>query len=332
MSSLPHVVVLGTGGTITGVAAATDVQGYQAGVLSIADVLSDIPELADVAKVSSEQLFNVDSVEVDVPQLLLIARSVDAHLSRDDVDAVVITHGTDTLEETAFFLNLVVPSAKPIVVVGAMRPADARSADGPKNLIDAIAVAASPAAHGQGVLVVFGEEVFSGRDVMKQHVAHTGAFGSPFGALGEVVGTTPRFYRAVTRRHDVTSAFSIRDIVGDSLPAVEVVYSHADMPLSILDAVVESGARGLVHVGPGGGNIPTRVIDWLDDARTRGLAIVRAARVPGGVISRNGVLPDDVHGWVAADDLTPAKARLLLALALTKTADVDEIQALVWGH
>ena len=332
MTALPHVVVLGTGGTITGVAAVTELQDYQAGVLSIADVLSDIPELSDIAKVSSEQLFNIDSVEVDVPQLLAIARSVDAHLSRDDVDAIVITHGTDTLEETAFFLNLVVPSTKPIVVVGAMRPADARSADGPKNLIDAIAVAASPAAHDQGVLVVFGEEVFAGRDVMKQHVAHTGAFGSPFGALGEVVGTTPRFYRAVTRRHTATSAFSIRDLAGTTLPAVEVVHSHADMPLSILDAVLDSGAAGLVHVGPGGGNIPSRVVDWLDGARAGGLAVVRAARVPGGVIGRNGVLPDDVHGWVAADDLTPPKARLLLALALTQTTDVSAIQSLIWAH
>ena len=332
MSSLAHVVVLGTGGTITGSAAATDEQGYQSAVWTIADVLAGIPELDAIARLSSEQLYQLDSVEMDVARMLEIARRVDHYLSREEVDAVVITHGTDTLEETAFFLNLVIPSDKPVVLVGSMRPADAVSADGPKNLIDAIAVAASPAAKAQGVLVVFGEEVFSGRDVMKQHVAHTGAFGSPFGALGEVVGARPRFYRQVTRRHTTTSAFSIRDLDEMAgLPAVEIAYTHADIPLSILDAIPASGARGLVHVGPGGGNISERVVDWLDSVRDR-LVVMRAARVPGGVISRNGTLPDDKHGWVACDDLTPPKARLLLALALTKTTDVGEIQALVWGH
>ncbi|HNN33908.1 MAG TPA: asparaginase, partial [Ottowia sp.] len=244
--------------------------------------------------------------------------------ARDDVDGVVITHGTDTLEESAYFLHLTVRSAKPIVLTGAMRPATALAADGPANLLHAVAVAAHPSSAGRGVLVVMNEEIHSARDVSKVHAARLDAFASPHGPLGLVAQGAPRWYRALTRPHTTGSAFDIGAL--DALPLVGVVASHGNMRAEIYDAWLALGARAIVHAGFGGGTVPEYLKAPLASLRARGVLLVRASRAAAGVLVRNANADDDAHGWVVTDDQNAPRARLLTALALTHTQDPLAVQ------
>ncbi|MGL5405907.1 MAG: asparaginase [Propionibacteriaceae bacterium] len=330
MTLLPHIVVLGTGGTIAGSRCAATDQDYAAAISGVEALLDAVPELSSLARLSAEQLFQLDSVEMDLTHMIALARRVDELLKDDDVDAVVITHGTDTMEESAFLLHLVINSDKPVVFLGSMRPADAISADGPDNLLDAVAVAAHPTSRNRGVLVVFDDQVHSARDVTKVSTTRTDAFRSPHGALAEVVEGAPRWVRGLTRRHTTTSAFNIDDLA--AMPRVEVIMTHPEMPLELLDALAAAGTKGVIHIGAGNGNISTPVMKHLDYLASRGMTIVRASQVHTGIVTRNGAVPDDKHGFVAADDHNPAHARLLLALALTETCDSHQIQQLFWTH
>lgn len=325
--SLPHVVVVGTGGTIAGSSAATTAKHYQAGVVTVEDLLAAVPQVGELAAVTCEQLCQIDSVEMDLPLQLRLVRRVAELTDRQDVDAVLVTHGTDTLEESAYLLHLLVPSDKPVVVVGAMRPADAPGADGPSNLLNAVRVAAHPSSRGLGTLVVAGEEIHSARDVRKEHTSRVDAFGSLNGPLGEVAGGVPRYAHGPSRLHGRASAFDLEALAGlDDLPPVEVLVTRAGLPGSIVDAVVATGARGLVHVGPGAGNVPEGVARALDRARAAGVVVVRSTRVAWGTVARGGAVDDAGHDFVAAGDLGPYKARVLLALALAVTDDTARIQ------
>lgn len=328
--TLPHVVVVGTGGTIAGQRKAAQGSAYAAAVTGINELLDAVPELRDLARLSAEQVFQVDSTEMRIDDMLTLARRVQSLLEQDDVDAVVVTHGTDTMEESAFLLNLVIDSPKPIVFLGSMRPADALSADGPDNLFDAVALAAHPDSVGQGVLVAFDDQILPARDVTKTNTVRTDAFRSPYGPLGEMLDGRPHFVRRVARRHTTHSAFRLSEL--GALPRVDQVRTYADLPLEVLDAFAAAGAQGLVHVGPGNGNISRPVLAKLDELVARGIVVVRSSRVGAGVVTRNGAGSDDAHGFVAADDHNPGKARILLALALTQTRDPLEIQALFWEH
>ncbi|WP_168582143.1 asparaginase [Gephyromycinifex aptenodytis] len=329
--SRPGVVILGTGGTIAGSTAAALGHHYTAGVLSIEELLASAPGLADIAQLRCQQLFSLDSVELDLPRQLQLARRVAQIAADPDVDGVVITHGTDTMEESAYLLHLLVGTDKPVVLTGAMRPADAPGADGPANILDAVTVAASPAAHGLGTLVVFGGAVHSGREVSKRISSRLDAFDSFHGPLGDVSEQGLLLYGRPARRFGADSAFELASLP-ESLPSVELLLSHPDMPASICRAILDSGAAGIVHAGPGGGNVATPVARMLDEARERGVVVVRSSRVGAGVVARNGAVSDTEHGWVAAGDLNPFKARVLLALALTQTSDVATIQRLFDTH
>ncbi len=322
MPRMPRVVVLGTGGTISG-AAAVD-HAYRAAVAPVADLVAALPGLDRVADVETIQVSQIDSVDMDDAGVLAVARAADAVLRRSDVDGVVITHGTDTMEETAFVLHLTVRSPKPMVLVGSMRPADAISADGPANLLDGIRVAADPGSAGRGSLVVLGEQVHSGRDVCKTNTTRPDAFTSPHGALGRVSARGVVWQRELCTRHTVTSPFDITRI--DALPRVESVLTRPDYPLEALAALRDAGAQGLVHVGPGDGNIPTRISEWIASEAGRGLVVVRASRVSGGFVTRNGALSDDRLGTIASGAHDAPKARLLLALALGRATDRARIQ------
>lgn len=328
--NLPQVVVIGTGGTIAGRRSAAHGNEYASAVTAIDDIVAAVPGIERLADVRAEQLFQVDSVNMSLPMMIQLARRVDELLQADEVAGIVVAHGTDTLEESAFLLNLVINSDKPVVLCGSMRPADAISADGPDNLYDAIAVAAHPRSVSRGVLVAFDDQVFAARDVRKANTTRTDAFQSPYGALGEVVDSVPRFVRTVTRAHTTSSAFSIDDL--GNLPRVETIHTHPEMSPLVLDALVDAGVAGLVHVGPGNGNISTPILAKLDELTRRGVIVVRASRVGSGVVTRNGAGNDDAHGFVAADDHTAPKARILLSLALTKTHEPKEIQRLFWQH
>ncbi len=323
---LPHVTILATGGTIAGTAAAsTATVGYKAATVGVAELIAAVPELATVAHVTGEQVFQIASENMTPAHWLILARRVNELLTRDDVAGVVITHGTDTLEETAYFLDLVVKSAKPVVLVGAMRPSTAISADGPMNLFNAVALAASPDAVGRGVMVCMNDRIDAARDVTKTDTTALDTFRSPeLGMLGFMQRGRPAFYRTLTRAHTTATEFDVKDL--HELQNVGIALAYAGSGRVAIDALVAAGAKGIVNAGVGDGSLSVEAKAALVEARKRGIVVVRASRIPGGPVVRDGEADDDALDFVVADNLSPQKARILLALALTRTTDTREIQ------
>jgi L-asparaginase len=312
--ALPRIAVLATGGTIAGSAAdAANTSGYQAGVVGVDRLLEAVPALSGVAQIQPEQVASIDSKDMALALWATLAQRVNALLASDDIDGVVITHGTDTLEETAYLLHLTVKSTKPVVLTAAMRPSSALSADGPLNLLNAVTVAASPAAQGQGVLVAFNNRIHSARDVVKTSTYAVDAFQSPeVGALGWVQDGRVEFQRKVVRPHTVDTEF----VIGTKWPNVEIVVSYAGASRIGVDALVAAGVRGIVVAGTGNGSIHASVQQALADAVSQGVVVVRSSRVGSGHVMRNGAASDDALGFVTAGSLNPYKARVLLMLAL----------------
>eukprot|EP01037_Dinobryon_pediforme_P003162 gene3162-3202_t len=327
----PNVVVLATGGTIAGAgASAANSATYAAAKVPVDKLLAGLPELANVAKVSGEQVFQIASESFTNEHLLRLGQRVSALAKQADVDGIVITHGTDTLEETAYFLNLTVRTNKPIVVVGSMRPGTALSADGALNLYDAVTVAASKDAAGKGVLVTMNDEIQSGRDVSKTINIKTEAFKSQWGPLGMVVEGKNYWFRAPVKRHTTNSEFNIDDI--KALPAVDIVYGYGNMNTTGIEAYGKAGVKALIHAGTGNGSVAAQAVDSLKALRGQGVQIIRSARVPDGFVLRNAEQPDDKYDWVVAHDLRPQKARILAMVALTKTNDSKELQRIFWEY
>jgi len=325
--ALPRIAVVATGGTIAGAAPdATQTTGYQAGVIGVEQLLAAVPGLGAIARVHAEQIASIDSKDMTPALWTQLARRVNALLASDDVDGVVITHGTDTLEETAYLLHLSVDSTKPVVLTAAMRPASALSADGPLNLLNAVTVAAHAAAAGQGVLVAFNNRIHCARDVTKVSTSAVDAFQSPeVGALGWVQDGRVEFQRRALRAHTVDAELA----VVDAWPAVEIVASYAGASRVTVDALVASGVRGIVVAGTGNGSIHATLQQALAEAAAQGVAVVRASRVGSGHVMRNGAATDDALGFVAAGTLNPYKARVLLMLALAAgRSDAAALQAL----
>lgn len=319
--ALPRIAVLATGGTIAGAAAdATNTSGYQAGVVGVDRLLAAVPALAGVARIAPEQIASVDSKDMTMSLWSTLAQRIDALLAADDIDGIVVTHGTDTLEETAYFLHLTIRSAKPVVLTAAMRPASALSADGPLNLLNAVTVAAHADARGRGVLVAFNNRIHSARDVAKTSTYAVDAFQSAeIGALGWVQDGRVEFQRGVVRAHTFASEFAAGLSAlsnGAAWPQVEIVGSYAGVSPIAVDAMLNAGVRGIVVAGTGNGSIHAALMPALTDAVSRGVAVVRASRVGSGHVMHNGAAPDDVLGFVSAGSLNPYKARVLLMLAL----------------
>ncbi|QTN28104.1 asparaginase [Rhodoferax sp. AJA081-3] len=327
----PNVVVLATGGTIAGAgASAINSATYAAAKVPVDKLLAGLPELSNVANVKGEQVFQIASESFTNDNLLTLGRRVSALVKQADVDGVVVTHGTDTLEETAYFLNLVIHTNKPIVVVGSMRPGTALSADGALNLLNAVTVAASKDAAGKGVLVTMNDEIQSGRDVSKSVNIKTEAFKSQWGALGMVVEGKNYWFRAPVKRHTAQSEFNIDSI--STLAAVDIVYSYGNVPRTLFDAAGKSGIQALIHGGPGNGSVADRIVPALQELRQQGIQVIRSSRVPDGFVLRNAEQPDDKYDWVVAHDLKPQKARILAAVALTQTRDTKELQRIFWQY
>ena len=327
----PNVVVLATGGTIAGAgASAANSATYAAAQVPVDKLLAGLPELANVAKVSGEQVFQIASESFTNEHLLRLGQRVSALAKQADVDGIVITHGTDTLEETAYFLNLTVRTTKPIVVVGSMRPGTALSADGALNLYDAVTVAASKDAAGKGVLVTMNDEIQSGRDVSKTINIKTEAFKSQWGPLGMVVEGKNYWFRAPVKRHTTQSEFNIDDIT--SLPSVEIVYSYGNVQPTAVQALAAAGAKAIIHAGTGNGSVANRMVEPLRQVQAQGVTIVRSSRVPYGFVLRNAEQPDDKYDWVVAHDMRPEKARILTMLALAKGANTKELQRMFWEY
>jgi glutamin-(asparagin-)ase len=327
----PGVVILATGGTIAGAGASvTNSATYQAAKVPVDKLIAGIPELANVADVRGEQTFQIASESFTNDKLVQLAKRI-SQLAKDPaVDGVVVTHGTDTLEETSFFLNLVVKTDKPIVVVGSMRPGSAMSADGMLNLYNAVVVAGSADARGKGVLVTMNDEIQSGRDVTKRINIRTDAFSSQWGALGMVVEGKNYWFRAPVKRHTLQSEFNIDSI--DTLPEVQIAYGAGNMTPEIYKAAVKSGAKAVIHAGTGNGSVANYMVDTLRSIRSEGVHIIRSSRVGDGFVLRNSEQPDDKHDWVVAHDLNPQKAKILAAVALTKTNDSKELQRIFWEY
>lgn len=329
---LPNVTILATGGTIAGSGAtSTTTVGYTAATVGVQRLIAAVPELAKVANVSGEQVFQIASENMSNEHWLTLAKRVNVLLAQPTVDGIVITHGTDTLEETAYFLNLVVKSKKPVVVVGAMRPSTAISADGPINLYNSVLLAGSPEAVGKGVLVAMNDQIMAARDVTKANTSTLDTFRTPeLGMLGYIQGNKPFFYRQGLRKHTVETEFDIANL--QALPEVEVVYGHANVGPVAVNAFVAAGAKGIIHAGVGDGSLAAKVVPALKDARTKGVIVVRASRVGQGILARNGEANDDQLDFVVSDTLNAQKARILLMLALTKTASTKDIQRMFYTY
>ncbi|VVE46148.1 L-asparaginase [Pandoraea aquatica] len=324
---LPRIALLATGGTIAGSAAdATRTAGYQAGALGVQDLLAAVPALGNVAHIHAEQVAQIDSKDMSVSLWQKLAARVNALLAQPDVAGAVITHGTDTLEETAYYLHLTINSRKPVVMTAAMRPATALSADGPLNLLNAVRVATDPISAGRGVMVAINNQIHCARDVIKTSTYKVDAFHSPeIGVIGWVQDERVAFQREPLQYHTVESEF-----VGLSgeLPAVEVVSSYAGVSRIAVDALVEAGVQGIVVAGTGNGSLHSLLQQALAEAVQRGVTVVRASRVGSGHVMHNGAAPDDQYGFVSTGNLHPYKARVLLMLALQAGVPRERMQSL----
>ena len=322
---LPRVIILATGGTIAGAGAASDRAGYTAGKIPIDDLIGGIPTIKKVANITGEQIASVGSQDMTVDIWKKLAIRINEINKNKEAEGIVITHGTDTQEETAYFLDLVLTGDKPVVLTGSMRPATAISADGPKNLYDAITIAASPKSIGRGVLVSFNEGIYDARDVMKLSTTKTNAFGSPnTGPVGQAYDGRVEYYLKSER--EVKPNQPITLTADTKLPRVDIVYMYADAPPDEIDMLVSKKVDGIVIAGVGNGNFNKAYTDAVKRAVAAGIIVCRASRTPSGRVVLHDEINDEELGTIVSDDLTPQKARILLMLGLTKTKDKKQLQ------
>src|SRR3954453_17000854 len=323
-ADLPTVVVLATGGTIAG-AAESDVQAaYSRGQVGVDQLLNAVPQAKKLANMRGEQISNIGSQDMNDQVWIKLATRINELLAQPDVAGGGITHGTETIEETAYFLNLVIKSKKPVVLTASMRPSTALSADGPLNFFNAVAVAANKDAAGRGVLVGVNDWIHGPASLTKASPAAVQTFLSPIrGLIGTVAYGESEFYRGPVGRNTADSEFSLDGVT--TLPRVDIVMAHENMDGALIDAAVASGARGLVIAGVGNGNMTKAAVDALGAQSKKGIVCVRSSRVPTGRVGRNVEVKDDELGLVASLELNPQKARVLLRLALTMTKDTKQI-------
>ncbi|BBO68814.1 L-asparaginase 2 [Desulfosarcina alkanivorans] len=324
-------MILATGGTIAGSAESGTQAGYTSGRVAVDTMIAAVPGLPAIARIQGEQVANVGSQDMTFAIMIDLADRINTLLGDGVADGVVVTHGTDTMEETAYFLNLTVRSKKPVVLTGSMRPATAVSADGPLNLYNAVAVAADPDAAGRGTLVVMNDRIHGAHSLTKSNTTSVETFISPInGLIGTVNYGTTEYFRRPVRRHTCQSEFSLTGVT--SLPRVDIIYACADMPADLVDGSVERGARGIVIAGDGNGNMNAATVERAARAAKKGILIVRSSRVPTGKVGRNVEIDDDHLRFIASDELNPAKARILLMLALLNKRSREEIQRLFYAY
>jgi len=321
----PNIVILATGGTIAGAAATGTQAGYTPGAVGIDTMVAGVPGITDLASIKGEQISNVGSQDMSFQILLTLAKRINELAKSPGVDGFVITHGTDTMEESAFFLNLTVKTDKPVVMVGSMRPSTAVSADGPLNLYNAVGVAADPQAKGRGVLVVMNDWIHGAHSLTKTSTTAVQTFMSPVrGLVGTANYGKNDFYTTPQWKHTTQTEFDISQVT--QIPRVDLIMAYLDMPGDPIDAAVAAGAKGIVIAGVGNGNMTKAAVTAAANAVKKGVVVVRSSRVVTGNVGRNVELNDDQLGFIASDELNPQKSRILLSLALLKPHTPAQVQ------
>ena len=322
----PRIAILATGGTIAGAQPDTSEPGYKAGSVSVDAILAAVPGLSDIAEFDGEQVANIGSQDMNDAVWLKLARRINEIEAEGKIDGIVITHGTDTYEETAYFLNLMVKTDMPIVLVGSMRPSTAISADGPMNIYNGVVVATLPEARGRGVLAMMNDDLHYARRVTKTNTTHLDTMKSPNGGRAGTCDTGKcTLFGPTAKRHTTGSEFSLpADLT--ALPDVAIIYAHANLDDRLIKGAAAAGAKGIVVAGVGDGNMTQPALDALAELAKQGVVVVRSSRVGSGIVKRNVEVDDDKLGFVAAMDLNPQKARILLQAALLTTTDPTEIQ------
>jgi len=322
-SELKNIVILATGGTIAGTGEVGKTTNYKAGNLDINLLIDSVFNLDKIANIYCEQIVNVDSNDITINDWLTLVNRINELSKQSDIDGFVITHGTDTLEETAYFLDLTVKTNKPVVLTGAMRPSTATSADGPLNLYQAVALAANSLSKGQGAMVVFADGIYSGRNVQKVNTFKTNAFNSiELGCLGYMRDSIPYFFNKSIKPHTIDSQFDISGL--NKLPQVSIAYFNIDADPLIIEYLGER-SDGLVIAGAGCGTFSSAWLEKIIELEAKGVPVVRSSRTGSGIILKDSTI-DKSTNCIPGNTLAPPKARILLSLALTKTRDYSEIE------
>ena len=330
MADLPRVALIVTGGTIDSVGVdRLDLAWYiEAGKrLGEGELLERLPELDQVARVEEVPFRRIPSQAMTFKDWADLIQLIHDTFESDRADGVVITHGTNTLEETAYYLHLTLKTDKPVVIVGSMRPSSGLSADGYLNILNAVRVAGDPQSRGKGVLVVLNDTIHSARDVTKTATYRLETFqGRDLGPLGyaDADGRVLYYHRPV-RPHTTQTEFNLDDLP-EELPRVDIVVSYIGADGSAIDAAVAAGAKAIISAGTGAGRPTPGEDEAIDRAREKGVLICQSTRVGSGRTVQSPKAKE--RGDIGADNLVPWKARLLLTLGLTKTSDPQELQRL----
>ena len=318
--SRPKIVILATGGTIAGVGEAGRTEGYKPGSLTAEELLSAVPQLADVAEIEAIQVCNVNSDDITAEVWLTLANTINTMAADPDVKGFVITHGTDTMEETAYFLNLAVKTDKPVVLTGSMRPSTSISADGPMNLYESVCVAVSDEAVGQGVLIVFSDRIYAARSVTKTSTYSVMAIAAgETGSIGVIRDGAVFLYESPSTRHTTGSEFDVSGL--ETLPKVSVLYFSVDADPELL-RYAAGHSDGLVIAGAGAGEFSEK---WIEIINGLTIPVVISSRIDDGVITKDNLL---CKNTVAANSLPPQKAAVLLRLALAAEVSQERLEEL----
>lgn len=317
------IAIVATGGTIAGTGKQGKTVAYRAGEMNVDEIIQSIPMIQDIANIKEYQLMNIDSNEMNPQRWIELSRIINEIVQDEYIDGVVVTHGTDTLDETAYFLTLTIHSAKPVVMTGAMRPATATSADGPYNLYQAVCLATHEEAHHQGVMGLFSNTIYSGRDIQKVNNYKIDAFDQKaFGCLGYMQDHEVYFFSKTFKTHTLNSLFSKSSY--HDLPSVGIVYFYAGASCQLLYDMAKNH-HGIILTGSGSGNYSEEWLSAINDLSSQGIIFVRCSRVAQGIVFDDDIF-DPHHYCISGNTLTPQKARVLLMLALTQTTKREEIR------
>lgn len=326
MAQKPRLHILATGGTIAGAGVSATTSNYTAGQLAIGTLLDAVPQINDLAEVTGEQIVNIGSQDMSDEVWLTLAHRINELFDNDETDAVVITHGTDTMEETAFFLILTIRQPKPVVLVGSMRSSTAMSADGPLNLYNAAVTACSPESAGRGVLVVMNGQILDAATITKTHTLDVATFKAlNAGPIGYVYNREAHYVmNSGLPKAEQRIVFDVSNAT--TLPKVGIVYSYSNVEADMVEPMLENGYQGIVHAGVGNGNIHKNLFPVLQKARQNNILVVRSSRLPSGPTTLDNEVDDNANQFVASQTLNPQKARILLQLAILSGADWQKTQ------